>query len=93
MLGHSQQEVARDLRIKSGIEISGGLGGQNQREAELSTFGGESRQEAQATGAVGFVEDDGVGNSALNAAAEHFLVDVVEREHRHGSCTPSFCVA
>ena len=31
---------------------------------------------------VGFVENHRVRDSALNATAEHFLVDVVEREHR-----------
>lgn len=34
---------------------------------------------------AGFVEHDGMGDSTLNAATEHLLVDVVKREHRDGS--------
>ena len=34
---------------------------------------------------MGFVEHDGMGDSTLNAATEHLLVDVVKREHRDGS--------
>lgn len=73
------------MRVQPRIEVSRGLGRQDQREAELAAFGGEARQQAEAAGPVGFVEHNGMSDSGLDTAPEHLLVDVVEREHHHGS--------